>query len=146
MIGIGKILKLEFLGERSPEIQAIKLILKPQVENQIQGLLRRKADEEWPIFLNSHIIDYYHQLDHSYRFLLKTHHSFQSSTIFLPAILAWDMLSEKNDSFLEGMHTAVEIFKIKQLKYFDEDWFNSIFQYLSVWLYQYFKEEERVYA
>ncbi len=140
MGGIGKILRLELLGQNSPELQAIDKILRPQIENELQGLLRRKADTDWPILLSSQITSYYQELNHGYRMLLQTPHQFQQAIIFLPAILAWDMLSE--DGFLRSSPSAVAIFKIKQLKSFDEDWFNTIFQYLSVWLYQHNKEKE----
>ncbi len=144
MAGIGKILKLELLGENSPELQAIEMILPHQIGVEMQGLLRRKANEKWPELLSRKIITYHQELDHSYNRLLKIPNNFQQSIAFLPAVLVWDMLSD--DSFLGASPTAVDIFKIKQLKSFDEDWFNSIFQYLSVWLYQHHKEKEPTYA
>jgi len=140
MVGIGKIIRLELLGQNSPELLAIDLILRPQIKIELQGLLRRKADQDWPELLNRHVIDYFQSLDESYSSLLKTPLWFQQSIAYLPAVLAWNMLT--GESFHESSNSAVDIFKIKQLKSFDDDWFNSIFQLLSVWLYQHLKQKE----
>lgn len=137
MISIGKILQYKVLNERSPELTAmtlpISVFVKPQLDEAYQGLLRRQADNNWPIILSSYLCNKIKDLPKNYSHLLEVHQDHHRSAVFLPLVLAWKVLSIDN-SHWPG--STVDLFKIQQLKEFDEDWFSTAFQYLSGWLSQ----------
>ena len=137
MMSVGKILRFKLLNEYSPELMAMKLpvseFLKPRLNEAHQELLRRHAESSWPIILSGLLMKQRKMLPKSYSSLLETHHDFQQAVIFLPLVLAWRVLF-CNES--DWPMSTVELFKIQQLKDFDEDWFSIAFQFLSGWLSQ----------
>ena len=136
MISTGQILRFKLLGVNSPELQAMQSPVsefpKPQLEEEFQNLLRRQSESEWPMVLNIIHLKC-HELPDEYVSLLSIHHSFQRSVVYLPLLLAWRLLST---DILDWPNSATDLFKIQQLKCFDEDWFSAAFQYLSGWLSQ----------
>lgn len=137
MLGVAKILRFRLLNEESQELKALKLsvesFLKPRLIEQTQNLLHRQSDSEWPKLLNSYIVKKCSDLPASYTGLLSEYHPFQKSIIYLPLLLAWRALTSDMEDWPEN---TADLFKIQQLKNFDEDWFNAIYQFLSGWLSQ----------
>lgn len=138
LISIGKILKLQLLGESCQELMALRSVpveafLAPQLKEEYQNLLRRQADNDWPELLSGYLYQHNQCLPDIYTRLIPTNHSFQVAVTNLPWVLAWISLSSDSS---EWPALPSEIFKIQQLIRFDEDWFTAAFQYLSAWLSQ----------
>ena len=137
MVSIGQILRKNLLNKESPELSAMrqngKELLKLLVTPLYQDLLRRQAESEWPILLQTLIKKKCQELPNNYIQLLETHNNFHQSVVYLPLILAFRALSENQTDWPSS---ASELFKIKELKRFDEDWFSTVFQLLSGWISQ----------
>lgn len=137
MVSMGEILRFKMLDEPSPVLNAMRspvaAFLGPQLNIAQQDLLRRQAENSWPEILSSHIYHTMRSLPESYNHLLEVHHDHHKSVIYLPLILAWRSVSSDNSDW---PGSTVELFKIQQLKEFDEDWFSTAFQFLSGWLSQ----------
>jgi len=137
MTSVGQILRKRLLNEKSLELSALKQygseFLKPILTPWYQDLLRRQAESKWPQILQKLINDKCLELPDDYISLLKTHHKFQNPVVYLPLLLALRVLSKNKSNW---PCNATELFKIQELKRFDEDWFNSVFQLLSGWLSQ----------
>ena len=137
MISIAQILRLRMLGKDSPELRAMKMpvstFLQPRLKDEYQHLVRRRSENEWPRFLSTTISSKYNSLPAACTSLLVTHHSYQRSVVYLPFLLAWRAVSAEHDGW---PNDSEDLFKIEQLKQFDEDWFSAAFQYLSGWMSQ----------
>jgi hypothetical protein len=135
MSSIGGILRFKLLNEFPQELQAMAhpLFMEPLIKSELQKLLQRQSDSEWPELLSYFVETECQKLPNRYSSFLLTYHSFQLSIIFLPLLLAWRTMSSDMEDWPKN---TADLFKIKQLKYFDEDWFNTSFQYLSGWLSQ----------
>jgi hypothetical protein len=73
--------------------------------------------------------------------LVNPPHEFQIPIAYLPLILAWRLNTEEEYGWLGN---PVNIFKIEQLKAFDEDWFNAVFNFSSGWISQHSNEFSKV--
>ena len=137
MISTGNILRCKLLGEESKDLGIMQLpvsiFLKPELTKSYQDLLRRHSNGEWPIVLSNYIGTKCRDLPDECISLLSVQNHFQNAVVYLPLLLAWNFLS-KNTS--DWPSDATDLFKIQQLKGFDEDWFSLAFQYLSGWLSQ----------
>lgn len=95
---------------------------------------RRQADSQWPILLQSEIIRNWDILIQPQQQLLnlETEPKHHYSVILLPVLLA--IFCVKNEQKL--VNDAAHVFKLKQLKAFDEDWFNIVFRFSLAYLSQ----------
>lgn len=137
MVSIAEILRVDLLGEKSPELnimkQPINAFLENALSDQFQQLLRNQSDNHWPSFLKGLISRNSRTLPNTYTSIISPNHDFQTSIVYLPFLLAWRVLSEDGDDW---EISSADVFKIQQLKDFDDDWFSVVFQYLSGWLSQ----------
>ena len=141
---VAKILRTSIIGERDKEIELMKMpmneIFKPQVRNEQQGLLRRQySRNEWPQMLGQQIESLASELPDELQELIEVYNDFQRPVLLLPVILAWRVNTKANYGW---SGSAVDIFKIEQLKNFDEDWFNAVFNFASGWISQHIAELE----
>lgn len=131
------ILRSKILGEETKELRTMQLpvdiMLKPALQNNLQDLLRRRSDSEWPMVLAKYINSRCREFPDQYTTLLPIPNPFQGAVVHLPLLLAWRLLSAGTTDWPSE---ATEIFKLQQIKQFDEDWFKAAFQYLSGWLSQ----------
>lgn len=136
MISTGEILRFKFLGKESQGLKAMQLPIANftnWLEGFFQDLLRRQSENNWPEVLNNLINVKREGFPDVYSSLLSTHHHYQDAVVYLPFLLAWRSLST---DVYDWPTSATELFKIQQLKCFDEDWFSTAFQYLTGWLSQ----------
>ena len=138
MVSIGQILRKNLLNEKLPGQGIMKQkgtnFFKIHLLNPIfQDLLRRQSENEWPTVLRTAINQRCQELPGNYSELLETHHNFQNSVVYLPLLLAFRVLSTDESNW---PCSTTELFKIQELKRFDEDWFSTVFQLLSGWIYQ----------
>jgi hypothetical protein len=66
------------------------------------------------------------------KLVIRPFNGFQNAISFLPAVLAARFLESDDD---EWLGRTVNIFKLDQLKDFDQQWFASAFQTISGWMY-----------
>jgi hypothetical protein len=94
------------------------------IENAKQELLRRQKYNEWPEINLSGV---WNTIPQNQRFEIELNDIDvkRHSVIILPLVLASMCVNGKGKSFL-GKATA--IFKLKRLKTFDENWFNTVIQ------------------
>jgi hypothetical protein len=137
LISMAQILKFDILGTASPGLAAMKIpvqdFLQPQLTALTQSLLQNHAESSWPVFLSSIVTTKTQSLPSFYVDFLTSHHIFQRPIIYLPLLLAWQAFSDEQDNW--AMNSS-ELFKIKQLIQFDQDWFEAVFQLLLGWLSQ----------
>ena len=137
MKSTGEILRSIFLDEESQGLKAMQLpvdlFLKPELQRTLQDLLRRQSENEWPMVLSKYIDSQCREFPDQYTSLLPIPNPFQAAVVHFPLLLAWRLLSTGTTDW---PCDATELFKLQQLKQFDEDWFSAAFQYLSGWLSQ----------
>jgi hypothetical protein len=142
---LAKILRFEVLEETDRELQIMAMpaeaLLKPQVSEELQNLLRRNAESAWPKMLNVQLKRINDDLPDVLQGLVNPPHEFQIPIAYLPLILAWRLNTEEEYGWLGN---PVNIFKIEQLKAFDEDWFNAVFNFSSGWISQHSNEFSKV--
>lgn len=133
MQGVEQLLSLELLNISSQEIQFIDRFLPITLEGFKVDLLRQPEHAQWPELLNSELSECFKESSFADIQSLRPPNNFQQSVMYLPGVLAQNMLL--GDSFTGQKLTSIDIFKIKQIKQFCPSWFNNTFQILSVWLY-----------
>ncbi len=114
---------------------ALAICVIPPLDNARQELDRRQADNQWLTILKNELSDYWHDVDESTQQLLNIsqvskHHL---SVLLLPILLAHFCLIEPPKKWSADI---VHIFKLKQLKNFDEEWFNTAFLFALAYLSQ----------
>lgn len=137
MLSMGKILNNTVRGVDAPELHLMKLpistFLKPAMEEFYQELFRRQSEMDWPPMMRSELSRLFDALPEEYQSIVEPRNTYQQSVVYLPFVLAWNAIIGDEGGWGK---TSSQIFKILQIKMFDEDWFNSAFQYLSGWLSQ----------
>jgi hypothetical protein len=132
MNSIGKLLALDILGVQSNDLRAMAMpdiTVKPVIEDAYQNLMRRQANNEWPQFLSGEIQADYRAIPKVFREFFVIHHTFQNSVSQLPWVLAWRTVNNLDLGVVPS-----ELFKISQLKGFDEDWFSTTYALLVGWM------------
>lgn len=131
---VAHILKNELLKQQTDELLAFQRMpeafAQAALESYHQQLLRRD-DLPWPRMLEHVIRAAAGQLPQAALSCLKIHHNHQTSTILLPAVLAWQSVTGSRD--LGG--TPAELFNIKRIKNFDTEWFSQSFNVFCAWFY-----------
>jgi hypothetical protein len=130
---IVRILKQQLLNISDQELDfmsnpiALNMVVLINIEKSQQELNIRQANNQWLTLLQSELIRDWHNLDRSQKQLLNLenipkHHL---SVVTLPVILSVFCIKSlskiKNDS--------IHILMLKQLKAFDEEWFNLSFKF-----------------
>jgi hypothetical protein len=133
MISIAHLLKQFFLQESNVRLElagAIFLIGKEKEE-----LDRRQANSQWLPFLSSELKKQWKYLDDIEQQMLDLHElpEYRYSTVVLPVLLAVFCLKGTPNNWTNN---APRIFKLKQLKEFDETWFNEVFKFSLAYLSQ----------
>lgn len=142
------ILRLKMLKVKSVTSDVSQLILKLILDGEYQQLLRRQSisEENWPELLKSKVTTSFFNLPESYISIFGEHNrvredegasrgiTYRDSVVYLPILLAWEATSDKtSDSWLQ---TSSDLFKVKQLISFDEEWFDSVYSYMLGWFSQ----------
>lgn len=138
MKNMGVILTDLLLGKRTKELELMKLpidgIVKPRIEAAFQNMLRRNSNRsKWPKFLNIQIKDIFQKFPRDLRDLIDVPLEFQEATAYLPLILAWRINTGADYGWLGR---EVNIFKLAQIRNFDEEWFSNAFEDICIWLSQ----------
>jgi len=135
MTNMGQILGVNVLGRESKELGVMELpmeaIVKPTLENAFQETMRRNAESQWPVLLSPQINALYQELPEELHNLIQIHRDFRAVTAYMPILLAWRTNTRVDYGWLGR---AVNIFKLQQIRNFDEDWFSTAFKFLSAWL------------
>ncbi|MCP5160692.1 MAG: hypothetical protein H7A00_03350 [Hahellaceae bacterium] len=130
------LLKHSVLNLKTKELQILQMpfdfFVKGDLEHSFQEMINRNSDADWPIMLQQRIGEKFNMLPNELKVVIKPHLGFQRAVSYLPAVLA-ARLFDDNDSAWLG--SAVNIFKLDQLKEFDLQWFSSAFQTISGWMY-----------
>ena len=132
MNSIGKLLALDNLGVQSNDLRAMAMpdiTVKPVIEDAYQNLMRRQANNDWPQFLSGEIQADYRSIPKVFRAFLVIHHKFHNPVLQLPWVLAWRTVNNLDLGVVPS-----ELFKISQLKGFDEDWFSTTYALLVGWM------------
>lgn len=134
--GVTQIFRRELLGVVSPELDALDSkglnFVNAFVFSKKQALLTKMAEREWPYMLTSRVNDLFNTHSHLLKLTINSDHRHQQCTLFLPFVLALQVTTEV-DNYL-GV-TSSEIFKIKSIRNFDDDWFDDIYSIVTQWLY-----------
>lgn len=116
------------------QMHANERFLRDRINDAYQELCRCQADSQWPEMLNAEINAKCSLLNNSFQNIIPsvqlTHHE---SIIALPILLASFCLTAPPT---EWIGESVHIFKLKQLKTFDEQWFNTAFKFVVAFQYQ----------
>jgi hypothetical protein len=136
---VAKILKLSLCGIQHQDLQ-IRFLPSEQftlmLSEQRRELDRRQADSAWPTALIPERCALWHQLEPAQQYglnlknILEHHHG----VVILPLVLAAHCANA--DQPQTEFSTATSIFKLKCLKGFDEDWFNTVFKWSLAYLSQ----------
>jgi len=142
MKSVAAILRSQLLQNEDIELRLFKAIsdisFNEILKEKFQNVLRKQSEKTWPVLLSKQLNSNFGALPDRLKANIHTHHDFQEPVAYLPAILAWcisidDDISVEKSSWLGS---PVNIFKIQQLKNFDEEWFSDAFQFLSGWVSQ----------
>lgn len=116
------------------QIHANEAFLRDRINDAYQELCRCQAENQWPAMLSSEIKAKCSLLNGSFQNVMPpvqlNHHE---SVIALPILLASFCLTAPPT---EWIGDSVYIFKLKQLKTFDEQWFNTAFKFVVAFHYQ----------
>ncbi|MDG1276920.1 MAG: STY4851/ECs_5259 family protein [Algoriphagus sp.] len=97
-----------------------------------RGLRSRKIDQEWPDHLNVEIRLWLKFIPLEFKDIFSNVNSYQKAVVFLPVILA---ASTVNDEFtIEELADIKVRFLIEQIKDFDSEWFEKIFDFTQGYL------------
>lgn len=138
---VKRALKWSLLGMPDQELSlmtipdALNICVIPPLDKAQHELDRRQADNQWLTILKNELNRYWHDMDKSSQQLLNIsevseHHL---PTLMLPIVLANFCLTESPKKWSADV---VHIFKLKQLKSFDEEWFNTAFLFSLAYLSQ----------
>lgn len=141
MNSLALVLRKTILGEESPELSAMSLpvdmILTGALNECKNELFQRQADNQWPEMLSASIDEFYESLPSDLHGLVSSPSKFRRPVLLLPILLAWRM---NVSAYYGWLGNTGNIFKVDQLKAFDEDWFNTVFNYASGWISQHIQE------
>lgn len=129
---VSVLLRRELLGRSCPELASMarkesKQMMKLLVGEELQCLLRRKSESHWPNYMHRTIVQKYSEIPHGVSGIILDPLDHQKSIVFLPFVLAWRTVNGANDVWPE---TSAELFKLHQLKEFDQDWFCAVYGHL----------------
>jgi hypothetical protein len=97
-----------------------------------RGLRSRKLEQEWPDHLNLEIKQWLKFLPLDFKDFIKDVKSYQKAVVFLPVILAYSTI---DDEFrIEELEDIKVRFFIEQIKDFDSEWFEKIFDFTQGYL------------
>ncbi|MBF6650086.1 STY4851/ECs_5259 family protein [Methylobacter sp. BlB1] len=135
---LAKILKKSICGIVDQQINLMILSLESSADmNGLRKELeRRQANSDWPTMFKSELVNEWIQLEEFQQFGLKIldipkHHH---AVVILPVLLA--VFCTQGNTPKHWLGNATPIFKLNRLKAFDEDWFNSIFEWALVYFSQ----------
>ncbi|TAL51561.1 MAG: hypothetical protein EPN89_03285 [Methylovulum sp.] len=138
---VEKLLKQSLLGITDQDLQIKYLPLAQlggMIDQERQALDRRQAqaDSNWPTFLKTELLSAWQELKPVQHFGLELnqiaeHHH---AVVMLPILLASYCAETCVPESWPG--NATVIFKIKRLKAFDEEWFNTVFKWALAYLSQ----------
>ena len=115
---------------------ALDIFVFPPLNDAKQELERRPKSDDWSLDkLENEIIQYWNGLNEVEQSLVNIDNVRDQyvATLLLPVLLAKFCLTEVPEYWLAD---AIHIFKLKQLKTFDEDWFNTAFYFSLAYLSQ----------
>ena len=138
---VEKLLKQSLLGITDQDLQIKYLPLAQlggMIDQERQALDRRQAqaDSNWPTFLKTELLSAWQELKSAQHFgielnqIAEHHHA----VVMLPISLASYCAKTSVPESWSG--NATVIFKIKRLKAFDEEWFNTVFKWALAYLSQ----------
>lgn len=97
-----------------------------------KGLRSRKADQEWPDYLNDDVKIWLRLLPKEFEDTFLHVSTHQKAVVFLPVVLA--NLSVDNTLQIEDLKDIHIRFLIDQIKQFDPEWFEKVFDYTQAYL------------
>ncbi len=136
---VAKILKRSLCGIQHQDLQ-IRFLSPEQLAQMLgeqrQELDRRQADSDWPTALKQELSSTWQQLNRNQQLGLdlenmSEHHR---AVVALPVLLA--IRCADTGTLEMDANNAPSIFKLKCLKTFDEDWFNTVFKWALAYLSQ----------
>ena len=134
-----KLLKFRLYGATHQDLQ-IRFLpyenLVAMIKEQRQELDRRQADSDWPTVLKPELLSAWRQLKPFQQFSLhlKNISEHHHAVVILPLVLAAHCTMI--DMPKTEQSNAQSVFKLKCLKTFDEDWFNTVFKWTLAYLSQ----------
>jgi len=129
---MARILKISLCNTDDQELMLMQTpialtMLQHQLQEAQHELDRRQAENHWLQFLEAELKKHWQQIEAKWQLLdvsnISNHHF---SSVTLPVLLAYFSLKGIPKNWLAD---AVHIFKLKRLKEFDEDWFNTTFHF-----------------
>ena len=132
----GQLLKVRLFPNSPPPTELAALDdtkrMRQMVNRYRQQLVQRHADSRWPTLLQSETARAFAALDPALGSTLPADPSYRSSVLQLPFVLAAGALDELGEA-----PRAHQVFKLRLLKQFDEDWFAGVFNVvMAYWLQQ----------
>lgn len=136
-----KRLESEFLRIENIELKIFELpfgtFLEKQIKQFKQNLISRNFESDWPIVLQGALEEQAESLPAELKRELNVFREYQKSVILLPAVLASRQAGLKDSLWIGD---TVTVFKLQQIKAFDSEWFESLFNYISAWFHYQNKE------
>ncbi|ELA8128359.1 STY4851/ECs_5259 family protein [Vibrio parahaemolyticus] len=139
MSSISQILKVELLGQSGQELASMKfspekfakdvLLGDPELPGPIRDVLKKGGT--WPQMLDEKIVPQIECLPEGVTSCLPENYAYQRSVLFLPAVLAWQVV--KGVPVME--FESLEVFNINRTISFDEDCFSQAFNIFCAWFY-----------
>jgi hypothetical protein len=136
---ITQLLKVQLCAETNDELEFMQtedalLLITEQLELEQQDLTERKANSEWTEFLCDELFSHWQALPPQTQSLLTPHDvKYHYGVILLPLLLAHFALTPVPSAWQQS---NIYLFKLRQLKVFDELWFTSAFTLLVAYLSQ----------
>ncbi|MGW8124100.1 STY4851/ECs_5259 family protein [Roseivirga echinicomitans] len=91
------------------------------------GLRSRKVDQEWPDNLNIEVKLWLRSLPNEFNDIFQNVSAHQKAVVYLPVILAYSTINE--EFILEELSDIQVRFLIEQIKSFDSEWFEKVFDF-----------------
>lgn len=132
---MGQILSAEVLGQTAKELYLMGqcVAVKGMLIEEHRQLLQRQSESIWPEMLGPNLRVLFNKMPQNMRDLIRLTDDHKDVVTLLPFVLAEHVL---DDVLSEWTGAAVQVFKIQQLRNFDEDWFTAAFQYVLGFYYQ----------
>jgi hypothetical protein len=131
---VSRLLTVMVLGATDQELNLMKLpiakfITSDGINAAYQDLCRCQADSQWPEMLGSELMLCWTKLEISLQKLLLPQHQLphHMPVAVLPILLASFCITSPPETWIGD---PTHIFKIKQLKAFDEQWFGTVFKFV----------------
>ena len=127
---VAKVIRQRILDETDPGLKIMQgqtagaITAKFVVEAAHKVLLQRQSEANWPSFLKGEIEQTWSELPTTLKGLMPGEQLYRATVVHFPFTLVYRLFKESGD-----VGDPLHVFKYRQLKQFDEDWYNTAFSF-----------------